>query len=362
MSPVVEAMRDDDARRVEAQHLDISHRHRRARGSTIQTAGCRLNSVSAVAGMEDHWRRLQLDAAVDRRAKPHRRWRVRQADLDLKGSGDGVGLRRDLANPSGRLHGRIVCQRDRDARVARCLAQQLGGNVEHRVPPALARQGDDHLPCLHHLARLRPARGHGAGGVGRKYRIAHPAGRDLHLRLGGIDLGLRVLQRLLCQVELRAGRMALRQKRPLPLEGGLRVGELCAGSGEIGLRRPERAHFVLRVELGQLLPGFDPVADIDRPFDHPSGNAKGQRGLVIRLDVARQNDLLARFLFRDGNCPYGARFGHFGLAGGLAPGRADEHSSEETQCRRERGVRCHTLLQAGLSARRAWRLASVITI
>ncbi len=46
----------------------------------------------------------------------------------------------DLAHPAGCLHGRVVGQRDRDARVARCRAQHLRGHVEHRVPPALARQ------------------------------------------------------------------------------------------------------------------------------------------------------------------------------------------------------------------------------
>ena len=47
----IETMRDDDRARIEAQQFDIAQRDGQLLGSTIQTAGWRLSSVRAEAGM-----------------------------------------------------------------------------------------------------------------------------------------------------------------------------------------------------------------------------------------------------------------------------------------------------------------------
>ena len=74
---------------------------------------------------------------------------------------DRIGLRRDLAHPADRRARWIVGEGDGDLGIAaRAAWITLRRNVEHGVAPALARDLQDHLPGLHHLARLGAARGH----------------------------------------------------------------------------------------------------------------------------------------------------------------------------------------------------------
>src|SRR5262249_52273971 len=71
--------------------------------------------------------------------------------------------------------------------------------------------------------------------------------------------------------------------------------------------------------------GLGPVTDIDRPLDHPSGDAKRQTYLVLRLDPTGVRDGLADVAFHhgDGSDRSNLRRGAlgFGLTGRQKNGR-----------------------------------------
>ena len=79
--------------------------------------------------------------------------------------------------------------------------------------------------------------------------------------------------------------MAVRQQLALTFEVAARVGQLSLRGDESRFRRAQLIELVFRVELGQDLSRLDPVADIDRSFDHSPADAKRKRRLVFGLDV-----------------------------------------------------------------------------
>jgi hypothetical protein len=81
------------------------------------------------------------------------------------------------------------------------------------------------------------------------------------------------------------------------------------------LRGAQGIELVLRLELGHHLSGVDMIADIDRALDHPSGDAKGQTGFVLRLDAAGIGNRFADIALDDGHRPHrtNLRRGGFGL-------------------------------------------------
>ena len=134
---------------------------------------------------------VRLHAAGHGRAEPHRRRRIGQADLDLEGARDRIGLRRHLAHAAVRRHVRVVGQGDGDL-ADRSAPTRItcAGTSNTASRPSLRASRDDHLPGLHDLAGARADRGDDA--------------RRVRLQLG----------------EARPGRarssVALRRRRPAP--------------------------------------------------------------------------------------------------------------------------------------------------
>ena len=193
--------------------------------------------------------------------------------------------------------------------IARRRAEQLRRHVEDGIAPALAGEPNDHLPRLHHLARFRASGRHRSGRVRLKGRPADAIPGDLQLSFRVIDLGLRTLQRVLRLVEPGSGCVAVRQQLSLSFEMAARVGQLSLRGGEGGFRRAQLIELVLRVEFGKHLSRLDPVADIDRSFDHPPADAKGERRLVFGLDVPGQHHGFAGLRFGSGHGSHGAYLG-----------------------------------------------------
>ena len=132
--------------------------------------------------------------------------------------------------------------------------------------------------------------------------------RSLQLRLGGLDLRLRP-----SAAPSRPGRNCARVVQPCSSSVSWRSKRLRASvnarlrGGEICLRRAQRVHLVLRLEPRDELPGFDPVSNVDRSFDHPAGNAKAERRLVLGLDAAGEARAAAGFALLDRDGANGAR-------------------------------------------------------
>ena len=108
ISPVSRPSGDGDRRLVEAQHVDVAHRHGQARRIDDPDRGLLVELRQRGRRDLDEWTGVQLHAAGDGRAEPHRLRRIGQADLDLEGPGHGIGLRRHLAHAPARRHGRVV--------------------------------------------------------------------------------------------------------------------------------------------------------------------------------------------------------------------------------------------------------------
>ena len=111
-------------------------------------------------------RRRQRDAAGDGGSQPHGFRGIGDADLDLVRPTSGVGLGRDFPHAAGGLHLRVVGQRDLDHRVARACPDQLFGDVEDGVAPALTRDLNNHSPGTDHFARFGPDSGDRTGSIG----------------------------------------------------------------------------------------------------------------------------------------------------------------------------------------------------
>ena len=248
----------------------------------------------------DAGRRGKPDAAEHSGSEPHARRRIGDPDLDLKRPGRGIRLGRNLPHLAGRLHLRVVGEGDLDVRVLRrAIPDELLGDVEDGVASALTRELHDHLPGVHDLARLGADRGDSARSVGSQHRVALLFPRGPRLRLSGVDLSLGGQELLLGLVEIGAGGPAILQELLLPREDEARLGQRRLGRGEIGFRRSPRVLLDLRIEPGDQLACGDLVADMNRPLDHPSVEAKSEADLVLRADLAGQrNDLAFRAIAR----------------------------------------------------------------
>ena len=220
-----------------------------------------------------------------------------------------IGLRRHLAHIARGPHLRRVAERKLDDRVARAGADELLGNVENGVE--LARPGDlhDHLPGLHHLARLGAGGGDDARAVGAQDRVAQPILGDAQLRLGLLDLGLGRAQGLLGLVELGPRRPAVLQELLLPAEGEPGLGQRGLRRGEAGLGGAQRVLLVLRVEPRDYLAGGDHVADTGLAFDEASVDAEGEVDLVLGADLAGEGNRLAVGARFDRDGAHGPRIG-----------------------------------------------------
>src|SRR5262249_59163974 len=165
--------------------------------------------------------------------------------------------------PGARSHARALAlspsdrrQAHGDLRVARRRADQLCRHVEHRVAPILARKPDDHLSGLHDLACAGTSCCNYAWRIRLKLSEAHEIMRDLQLRLGGVDLRLSGLLRLLGLLMVCARGPTLLQQRVLALEVVARLGQLTLRGSQIGLRRAQAVELVLRFEARQDLSRF----------------------------------------------------------------------------------------------------------
>ena len=119
------------------------------------------------------------------------------------------------------------------------------------------------------------------------------------------------LQGVLRLVETGSGCVAVRQQLTLSFEVAARVGQLSLRGGECRFRRAQLIELVLWVEFGQHLSRLNPIADVDRSFNHPPGDAKGKCGLVFGLDVPGQYHGFAGLSFGSRHGPDGTYFGRF---------------------------------------------------
>jgi hypothetical protein len=258
----------------------------------------------------------ELYAPYHSRTKPHRCRRVRQADLDFECPRHGVGLRRNLPDSPGRSHARIIRQAYRDRRVGWCRSEQLSRHVEHGIPPVLARHPNYQLPGLHHLAAFGSRRRYNSRRIDLQFGIAHPVPGDFQLRLGDVVLRTSGRQGLFCTLELSARGDIAGEKRLLPLKIALGLGELCPRRSEGCLGRTQRVQFIVRLKLRDHLARRDPIADVDRSFDHASGDTKRQTGFILRFDASRIAHGFADRVLGDRDGPNRANLcrGRFGFA------------------------------------------------
>jgi hypothetical protein len=85
------------------------------------------------------------------------------------------------------------------------------------------------------------------------------------------------LQRLRRLIVIRARGPTLFEESVLAVEMILRLSQLPLGSREIGLRRPQRVHLVLRFETRHDLPGLHPISELAAVFEEPTRDAEGER-------------------------------------------------------------------------------------
>src|SRR5262249_53143618 len=97
---------------------------------------------------------------------------------------------------------------------------------------------------------------------------------------------------LLCLiVGCAAGDRALEQLRLTCLRL-FRLCQCCLGAGEVGLRSSQRVLLVLRVEASHQAPERNPLTDGYRSLDHLPINAEAETGLLLRLDLADEDQWL----------------------------------------------------------------------
>ena len=217
-------------------------------------------------------------------------------------------------------------------------AKNLSRNVEHGVAPILARDGEDRLSRLHHLARFGGSGGDRPLDVGFKLGEAQPVLSDVQLRRRVVDARLRRLQRLLRGIEDRAGGEASLHQVILAIEIVLRLDLLAARGVERRLRRAHGIELVLRVELRQHLIRLDLVADLALSLDDPSADAEGEVHLIFGADVPGERDRVANLALFDGDGADRARLRRLGLgfliaAGHEQPERDNAATSAQTGLR-----------------------------
>jgi hypothetical protein len=98
-----------------------------------------------------------------------------------------------------------------------------------------------------------------------------------------------------------------------------------------GLGGAQAVELVLRLELGDHLPGADAIADIDGSLDHPSADPEGQTRLVIRLDASGIGDGFTDIALHDRHCPHRTSLWRRGLGFGAACRQHRCHSSQGQQ-------------------------------
>ena len=111
-------------------------------------------------------------------------------------------------------------------------------HVEHGIAPFPARDADDHLPSLHHLAGLCTRGRHNTRRIHPQLGIAQPIFGGLQLRLRGLELRARGLQHRLGLFELGARGDISGQERFLPIEVSLRLVHSRLGRRDTGLCSP----------------------------------------------------------------------------------------------------------------------------
>jgi hypothetical protein len=155
-----------------------------------------------------------------------------------------------------------------------------------------------------------------------------------------VDLRLCALQGVLGLIEPGSGCMPVRQQLTLSVKVPARVGQLSPRGGERRFRRPQSIELILGVEFSQNLSRFDSIADIDGPFDHPPGDAKGKGGLVFGLDVPGQYHGFAGLSFGSRHRPNGAYFRRFDFRIRLTRGQ-DNGGGNQDQPSPRRTVSSH---------------------
>ena len=157
-------------------------------------------------------------------------------------------------------------------------------------------------------------RGHDPGRVGLELGEAHEVMRGLQLRLGGVDLRLRGLQRLLAP-----GRNWARvvqpcfEQRVLALEVIARLGQLPLGGRELGLRGAQRVHLVLRFEARHHCPGSTRSPSLRSFSMIRPAMRKPSATSSSRFDAAGERFRHARFRSRNRHRANRARLGRASL-------------------------------------------------
>ena len=202
----------------------------------------------------------------------------------------GSACAADLAHPAGRPDARLLGQEDRDLRVRRGGADHLRRHVEDGVAPALAREPDDHLPGLHHLAGLRPHRGHHALGVRLELGEADLILREPELRLRRLDLGARRLPHLARALVNGARREAALLELTLALVLVLGLAGLALGRRQVGFGRAQRVDLVLRLQPADRAARPRPCRPCSLAARSCARQPEGEPRLVLRLHPAGQHD------------------------------------------------------------------------
>ena len=309
MSPGSTPDRDHHVGRLEPEHVDRPQGHRL--GGGIDHPDRRLVALTGQgrSGQADDLALVHLHPAGHGGAQAHLGRRLGQAQLDLEGAGDRVGLRRHLAHATHGLDRRILGEEHLHLGVGGSIADHLRGHVEHRIAPVLPRQAHDHLAGLHHLAGLGAHLGHHALGIGVELGEADLILGEAELGLGRLDLRARGLAHLARALVDGARGEAAFLELALALVLVLGLGRLTLGRGEVGLGGAERVDLVLRVEAADQLAGRDPVADGDAALDHAAGQAEGEPRLVLGLDPAGEHDRHAGGPLLHGHGAHGADLG-----------------------------------------------------
>ena len=244
-------------------------------------------------------------------------------DPDLEGAGHGIGLGRDLPHPAYSPNRGVGAQGDFHLIVGGPRLDDPCRYVEDRIAPTLARELNHHTPGRHDLAGLGPTGGDGTRTVGDQIGIGEVILRRAQLGLGRVHLGLGSLACLHGLVKHLPRDEALGQQGLEALHRVARLHQARHCTSQAGAGGRNGVFGSLRVQTGNHLAGFDPVADIDRTLDQLATNAKGQGDILLRLDVAAERHNLPPGALRDRDHTHRADrlWTCRGLIGGVAAGQ-----------------------------------------